>query len=194
MRSTAGAIVVGTGERNPCAIRTVGVMEDIGARGAGNPYRRSSTVKHQVKDDIMNTLRLQLLADELRQQNPDLYMPSWKTCAAGFACRMPVFNAAGLRADPAFSGVPCYLSDAGGLALMRFFDLDAEQAMRLFALKPVFFNITTGRRWARRIEREMRRAARDSSERRWKHWCRRARDAWNRHGARAVALEVAPSW
>jgi len=142
----------------------------------------------------MNTLRLQLLADELRQQNPDLYMPSWKSCAAGFACRMPAFNAAGLRADPAFNGVPCYLADAGGLALMRFFDLDAEQATRLFALKPVFFNITTGRRWARRIERQMRRAVRDSREGQWKQWCGRVRDAWNRHGARVSGLVVAPSW
>ena len=141
----------------------------------------------------MNTLRLQLLADELRLQDPDLYMPSWKTCAASFACRMPVFIAAGLRADPAFNGVPCYRSDAGGLALMRFFDLDAEQAMRLFALKPVFFNVTTGRRWARRIEREMRRAGRGGSERRWKHWYRQARDAWNRRGARAAELVIAPS-
>ena len=142
----------------------------------------------------MNTLRLQFLADELRQQNPDLYMPSWKSCAAGFACRMPAFNAAGLRADSVFDGVPRYLSDAGGLALMRFFDLDAEQATRLFALKPVFFNITTGRRWARRIEREMRRAARDSHEAQWKSWCRRVRDAWKRDGVRASGLVVAPSW
>ena len=118
----------------------------------------------------MNTLRLQLLADELRQQDPDLYMSSWKDCAAGFACRMPAFKTAGLRADAAFNGVPCYRSDAGGLALMRFFDMNEEQVLRLFALKPVFFNITTGRRWGRRIEREIRRAARDGGERRRTSW------------------------
>jgi len=139
----------------------------------------------------MNTLRLQLLADELRQQNPDLYMPSWKTCAAGFACRMPAFNIAGLRADVAFNGIPCYGSDAGGLALMRFFDVDAEQAMRLFALKPVFFNITTGRRWARRIEREIRRAARNGRERRWTSWFQQAANLLI--GARDLASQSIPA-
>ena len=120
----------------------------------------------------MNTLRLQLLADELRQQDPHLYMPSWKACAAAFACRMPAFNTEGLRADRVFNGIPCYRSDVGGRALMRFFDIDEEQAMRLFALKPVFFNVTTGRRWARRIEREIRGAPRNSRERRSTQWRR----------------------
>lgn len=142
----------------------------------------------------MNTLRLQLLADELRQQNPDLYMPSWNDCAAGFACRMPAFNAAGLRADRAFRGVPRYRSDVAGRALMQFFDMEEEQAVRLFALKPVFFDITTGRRWARRIEHEIRRAARDGRERRWTQCWRQVQGAWNRARARAAASVAALAW
>lgn len=142
----------------------------------------------------MNTLRLQLLADELRQQDPDLYMSSWKDCAAGFACRMPAFKTAGLRANAAFKGVPCYRSDAGGLALMRFFDMNEAQVLRLFALKPVFFNITTGRRWARRIEREIRRAARDGGERRWTSWIRQAANALVTSKDRASqSIEAVPS-
>lgn len=141
----------------------------------------------------MNTLRLQLLADELRQQNPDLYLPSWKACAGGFACRMPAFNAEGLRPDPVFNGVPCYRSEVGGVALMRFFDLNMEQTMRLFALKPVFFNITTGRRWARRIEREMHRAARQSLASRCKQWWRKAHAEWSRRPLRASSCAAATS-
>ena len=104
---------------------------------------------------------------------------------------MPAFRAVGLRADRESHGAPRYHSDVGGLALMRFFDMDEKQAMRVFALKPVFFDITNGRRWARRIEHEIRR---DGRERRWMQCWRQVKDGWNRARARAAGPVAALAW
>jgi len=62
-----------------------------------------------------------------------LVMAYWPTCVGGYACRLPSFNALGLRWD---KGAIVFGDDTYFAALARFFDLAPVEADYLFGDHP----------------------------------------------------------